>query len=184
MTKISTWSFSFRFAHQRFAGITGRARGSGCRIPVGRDFPPSVPTDPEDHSVSYTMGTGLLTGVMRMGHVVDHPLPNSVEVKERLESYLYSPCGPSGPVLGSPLTLPSLGFTKPMHYFFPLRTTWPGSLILLYFMILITFCEQHRSYSPSICTFHWCLYLTIYSKSGIALDWINRRKFTLSELNK
>jgi hypothetical protein len=117
MTKISTWSFSFRFAHQRFAGITGRAGRSGCRIPVGRDFPPSVPTDPGAHSVSYTMGTGLLPGVRRMGHVVDHQLPTSVEVKERLESYLYSPRGPSGPVLGSHLTLPSLGFTKPTHYF-------------------------------------------------------------------
>jgi len=31
--------------------------------------------------------------------VFDHPPPSSVEVKERVELYLYSPSGPSRPVL-------------------------------------------------------------------------------------
>jgi len=37
-------------------------------------------------------------GVKWPGHVVDHPSPSSAEVKERV--YLYSPSGPSWPVLG------------------------------------------------------------------------------------
>jgi hypothetical protein len=120
MTRNSTWSFSFRFVHGRLAGITGRAGRAGGLIPVGRNFPPSVPTDTGAHSASYTIGTGLLPGVMWMGHVVDHPFPSSVEVKERLQLYLYSPCRSSGPVLRWPLTLSSLGLNKPKYLFFPL----------------------------------------------------------------
>jgi hypothetical protein len=33
------------------------------------------------------------------------PTPSSAEVKERVELYLYSPCGPSWPILGWPLPL-------------------------------------------------------------------------------
>jgi hypothetical protein len=47
-----------------------------------------------------TMGTGSSPGVKRPGRGVDHPPPSSAEVKERLELYLYSPSGPSWPVLG------------------------------------------------------------------------------------
>jgi hypothetical protein len=36
----------------------------------------------------------------------DHPPSSSAEVKERVELYLYSPSGPSWPVLGKPLPLP------------------------------------------------------------------------------
>jgi len=36
------------------------------------------------------------------------PTPSSVEVKERVELYLYSPSGPSWPVIGWPLPLPLL----------------------------------------------------------------------------
>jgi hypothetical protein len=34
-------------------------------------------------------------GVQQLGHGIDHPLPSSYEVKERVELYLYSPSGPS-----------------------------------------------------------------------------------------
>jgi len=37
------------------------------------------------------MGTGSFSGVKRPGRGVDHPLPSSAEVKERVELYLYSP---------------------------------------------------------------------------------------------
>jgi hypothetical protein len=40
---------------------------------------------------------------------VDHPYPSSARVKERVELYLYSPSGPSWPVLGR--TLPFKGRT-------------------------------------------------------------------------
>jgi len=39
-------------------------------------------------------------GVKRPGPGVDHPTPSSSEVKERVDKYLYSPPGPSWPVLG------------------------------------------------------------------------------------
>jgi hypothetical protein len=39
-------------------------------------------------------------GIKRPGHGVDHPPPSSAEVKERVELYLYSPSGPSWPLLG------------------------------------------------------------------------------------
>ena len=39
-------------------------------------------------------------GITRPGHGIDHPLPSSAAVKERVELYLYSPSGPSWPVLG------------------------------------------------------------------------------------
>ena len=39
-------------------------------------------------------------GINQPGHGVKHPHPFRDEVKERTELYLYSPSGPSGPVLG------------------------------------------------------------------------------------
>jgi hypothetical protein len=44
--------------------------------------------------------------VKRPGRGVDHPPSSSARVKERVELYLYSPSGPSWPVLGR--TLPYL----------------------------------------------------------------------------
>ena len=38
--------------------------------------------------------------VNRPGLGADHLLPSSAEVKERVELYLYSPSGPSWPVIG------------------------------------------------------------------------------------
>ena len=48
--------------------------------------------------------------VKRPGRGVNHPHLCSAEVKERVEPYLYSLCGPSWPVLGQ--TLPNRG-TRP-----------------------------------------------------------------------
>jgi hypothetical protein len=39
--------------------------------------------------------TASFPGVKRPGRGVDHPLPSSIEVKERIELYPYSPSGPS-----------------------------------------------------------------------------------------
>jgi len=46
------------------------------------------------------MGVGSFPGLKRPGRGVDHPPPSSAEVKERVELYLYSPSGPSWPVIG------------------------------------------------------------------------------------
>jgi hypothetical protein len=45
-------------------------------------------------------------GVKRPGRGVDHPPSSSARAKERVEQYLYSPSGPSWPVLGRTLPLP------------------------------------------------------------------------------
>jgi len=67
-------------------------------------FKVSVPylfqTGPGAQPASHTIGTGSFPGVKRPGRGVDHPLPSSTEVKERVEQYLYPPSGPSWPVLG------------------------------------------------------------------------------------
>jgi len=72
-------------------------RGSNPR--GGARFSAPVQTGPGAHPASYTMGTGSFPGVKRPGRGADHPPPSSPEVKERVELYLYSPSGPSWPVL-------------------------------------------------------------------------------------
>jgi len=56
-------------------------------------FSATVQTDPGAHPVSYTMDTGYFPGVNWPGRDVDHRLPSSAEVKEKVELYLYSPLG-------------------------------------------------------------------------------------------
>jgi hypothetical protein len=86
------------------------------RIPVRARFSAPVQTSPEARPASCTMGTGYLSrGIKRPGRGADH-LPSSAGVKERVELYLYSPSGPSWPVLGRSLPLP---FTRT----FP--NSWP-----------------------------------------------------------
>ena len=46
------------------------------------------------------MGTVVFLGVKQLGRGTDHPPPSNAEVKERVELYVYSPSGPSWPVLG------------------------------------------------------------------------------------
>jgi hypothetical protein len=55
------------------------------------------------YPASCTMGTGSFPGVKRPGRGVDHPPSSSASVKERVELYLYSPSGPSWPVIGRTL---------------------------------------------------------------------------------
>jgi hypothetical protein len=76
------------------------------KIPVGARFSAPVQTGPGAYPTSCTMGTGSFPGVKRPGRGVDHPPPSSAEVKKRVELYIYSPSGPSWPVLGRALPLP------------------------------------------------------------------------------
>jgi hypothetical protein len=80
--------------------------GPGIESRWGRDFPhPSRPVlEPTQPPIQRVPGKDL--GVKRLGRGVDHPPPSSAEVKERVELYLYSPFGPSWPVLGWTLPLP------------------------------------------------------------------------------
>jgi len=61
------------------------------------------------------MGNGSFTGIKRPERSVDHPTPSSAQIKERVELYLYSPSGPSWPVLGWILPLP-LHFPLPWQH--------------------------------------------------------------------
>ena len=79
------------------------------RIPVGARFSAPVQTVRGTNPASYTMGTRSFPGVKRPGRGADHPPPSSAEVKGRVELYIYSPSGPSWPVLG--ITLLYLGAT-------------------------------------------------------------------------
>jgi len=54
-------------------------------------FSALVQTGPGAHITSCTMGTGSFRGVKRPERGLDHPPPSRVEVKERVELYLYSP---------------------------------------------------------------------------------------------
>jgi hypothetical protein len=77
-----------------------RVGWSGDGIPVGAIYSAPIQTDPGAHPFSYTMGTGSFTEVKRPGRGADHLPTSSAEVKERVELNLYSPSGPSWPVLG------------------------------------------------------------------------------------
>jgi len=67
---------------------------------VGASFFIPVQTSPGAHPASSMMGTGSFLRVKWPGRGVDHPPPYSGVAKERVELYLYSPSGPSWPVLG------------------------------------------------------------------------------------
>jgi len=72
----------------------------GDRMSVGARF--STQTGPGAYPVSYTMGTVSFPGVKQPGHGValtTHP-HLALRFRERVELYLYSPCGFSWPVLG------------------------------------------------------------------------------------
>jgi len=50
-------------------------------------------------SLQYKIGARSFLGVKCLRRAADHPPTSSAEVKERVELYLYSPSGPSWPVL-------------------------------------------------------------------------------------
>jgi len=87
--------------------LSVRAGRSGDRIPVRTGFSAPVQIDPRAQLASYTIGTASFAEVKRPGRGVEQPPPFSVEVKERVEPYLYTPSGPSWPVRGRNLHLVS-----------------------------------------------------------------------------
>jgi hypothetical protein len=89
--------------------------GPGIESRWERDFSqPSRPAmGPTQPSVQWV--PGLFSGVMRPGRGVDHPPSSSTRVKESVELYLYSPSGPSWPVVGRALPLLYFTFFLPQH---------------------------------------------------------------------
>ena len=90
------------------AGIATRygLDGPGIESRWKRDFPhPSRPAlGPPQPPVQWV--PGLSPGVKRPGCGADHPPSSKRRGHERVELYLYSPSGPSWPVMGAPLPLP------------------------------------------------------------------------------
>ena len=81
--------------------------GPGIKSRWRQNFPhPSRPAL-EAHPASYTILYWDFPGGKEAKAGVDHPPPSSAEVTERVELQLYSPSGPSWPVVGCTLPLPS-----------------------------------------------------------------------------
>jgi hypothetical protein len=88
-----------------------RAGRPGDGIPMGTRFSAPIQTGSGAHPVSYTTGSGCLSGVKWAGGGVSHPPLSSVEVEERVEVLLYSPLSRSSwPVLGQTLLLLTIYF--------------------------------------------------------------------------
>ena len=82
--------------------VRGSNPGGGAR------FSSLVQTGPGAQPAFYTMGTGSFPGVKRLGRDDDHPPPSKRRGQESVPLYLYSPSGPSLPVIGR--TLPFFTF--------------------------------------------------------------------------
>ena len=139
-----------------------RAGQSGDRIPVGATFSALVQTGPGAHPASYTMGTGSFLGVKRPGRGVDHPPPSSAEVEERVELYLYSPAGPSWPVLGWILHLTSVGNISSVIQgkllYAPFKHICQLLIgILVRILPKIAKIKHATSETSLICTANWCV---------------------------
>jgi hypothetical protein len=81
---------------QRLA-MGSKVRGSN---PGGGEIFRTSPDRPWGQPSFLYNGNGSSRRVKRPGSGVEQPLPSSAEVKERVELYLFSPSGPSWPVLG------------------------------------------------------------------------------------
>jgi hypothetical protein len=108
---FSAFNDSLSAARSRVSAVGIATRygldGPGIESRWGRDFPhPSrPPLRPTQPPTPWVPG---LSRVKATGVCLWPPTPSSALVKERVELYLYSPSGPSWPVLGWILTLPLL----------------------------------------------------------------------------
>ena len=73
--------------------------GSGNRIRMGRDFPTRPDRSWDPTSLLYN-GYKVIPGGKGAGAWRSPPTPSRAEVKEKVELLLYSPSGPSRPILG------------------------------------------------------------------------------------
>ena len=108
----------------RSVGIATRygLAGQGIESRLGVRFSSPVQTSHATHPATYTMDSGSSPGLKRPMRGVDHPLPSSAEVKERVELYLYSLYELSWPVQGWSLTSPSLLWIRKQSPWFSVTT--------------------------------------------------------------
>jgi hypothetical protein len=74
--------------------------GPGIESRWGRYFPHPSPMALGPTQPTIQWAAVLFPGGKSVGLGLNHPSTSSVEVKERVEQYLYSPSGPSWTVLG------------------------------------------------------------------------------------
>jgi hypothetical protein len=104
--KMCMWDISFTkykpgdVGRDSTVGIATRygLEGLGIESRRRRDFP--HPSKPAAHPDSCTICTGSFQRMKRPGPGVNYVPPTSAEVKETVELYLHSPCGPSLHVIG------------------------------------------------------------------------------------
>jgi hypothetical protein len=117
-----------------------RAGRLSYRIPVRARFSAPVQTGPGAYPASITMCTVSFSGVKRPGCGVDHPHSSSAKVKE-IDLYIYSPFGPSWPVIGRTLPLPFylylmnfllLYWCRTRKEYTPPPSKWRRSVYILY----------------------------------------------------
>ena len=80
----------------------------GDRIPVGGEIFRTRPDRPWVPPILLYNRYRGIPGGKAAGALRWPPTPSSAEVKERVQLYLYSPSGPSWPVLGRNIPLPLL----------------------------------------------------------------------------
>ena len=85
--------------------------GPGVEFRWGARFFASVQTGPGAYPASCTTVTGSFPGVKRPGRGADHPNPSKCRGHERVWLYLYSPPGPSWPVVGRNFTFLSFSLS-------------------------------------------------------------------------
>ena len=95
----NNWDVYLTFRSQYSDSL--RPARSGDRIPVEARFSAPIQNGPEGHPCFYTMDTRSLSRLERCRgmKLTSHSL-SSVEVKQKMELYLYSISGPSWPVPG------------------------------------------------------------------------------------
>ena len=109
-------SWTFDIANYGFSGFPQGVRDSSFGIAthyglggpeiesrLEARFSAPVQTGPGAHPTSCKMGTWSFPRVKRPGRGADHPPPSKRRGHERVELYLYSPSGPSLPVIGRSL---------------------------------------------------------------------------------
>jgi len=112
-------------------GDSLRAGLSGIESRWGRDFPHLSRSAPWPIQAPIKWVPGFSPGVNLPGRGVDHPLPSSAEVVERVELYFYYSSVPSSPVLGRSLTLP-LHIVRKYTAWFNKRELRQGNMLKLW----------------------------------------------------